>query len=94
MSVTYIVREPDGFEHSRTSRGHRLPQYFHAVVRWPQARKAGVSYHSTLQLAQAALAEAFKPLAKNSYTVEQYPERVGQPTYPDAKIYPVEAVVK
>ena len=86
MSVTYTVTEADGTKHSRTSRDHATPQYLFAVVRVPGGDKGDVSYCGRRDLAEKALTEARKP--------RTWEPRKGEPLYPDAKIYPVEAVVK
>jgi hypothetical protein len=93
MPVRYSVTDSSGFVHTRMSRGHRAPQYSFAVVRWPQANKSGVSYHSTKQLAEKALREAFEIMADNSFTRRYYADRVGKPTHPEAKIYTVTAEI-
>ncbi len=87
--ITYTVTEADGFTHTRYSAGHIKPHYTHAVVRVPHGRKSQVNYASREDLARSNLADALKPLMSNAYTRKNYPEEVGKPANPDAKIYPV-----
>jgi hypothetical protein len=94
MPVTYTVKDDSGHVHTRTSAGDNEPRYTHAVVRVPGGGKADVSYCSRLDLAQGILAQAMRPLEGNNFTRKHYPERIGKPPYPEAKIYPVQAEVK
>lgn len=94
MAVKYTVTEDDGHQHTRTSTRHTGQVYTHAVVRMKHGSKAQVSYHSSLPLAQKALADARSPVMDNDFTRSHHPHRIGMPFYPDARIYPVHAEVK
>lgn len=82
MAVRYTVTDSAGVVHTRTSRRHLEPHYPFAVVRRPgNSCKFHVSYHGTLQMAQAALHSA------RGQTLG------GKPYYPGAALYEVTAEV-
>jgi len=91
MAVRYTVTEDNGTVHTRTSRGHASPQYTHAVVRYPGAGKAGVSYCGRPGLAQSQLSAVLNHRWADTER-NRAANRVGQ-MYPDAKMYPVTAEV-
>lgn len=94
MPVTYTVTESDGFKHTRTSVGHNAPEYFWAVVRVPHGGKADISFSSRRELAEANLQAAMTAVYRCSEYAKARGHKAGERIYPEAALYPVEAVVK